>query len=378
MAMVSRWLLLTTACNWLSLPSAQGTLSGSVSIPSVDTYRILPNFTGNASSGFVSVQTNNTPLSSLLIQAQNATFIAYDEEFLEIIGSNSDALLIAEQPDLFAYEVVLGRWRLYRTMTYSPQGAAYDHVRNQVWFASCIFTDQPTKLRRLNLTDNSVHIVNTPLLNMNGAYYSEGWVYLTYLGNIGTNPGIGRVNAETYETEIVLNSYQGLAFNGPDDVVVVPANHSRNKLSETQLFFTDNSYGLTDRPISDYQLPNAVWRFTPSTGALVPVIARADIVGPNGVRVNANGTKLYVGEYDAVLKGLDIGFQCIGLKESADEYALICPPETFPALQASSSSIWIQEDSRAARDFSVLRDTATQTGYMLMTMVAFGRESPRA
>lgn len=144
---------------------------------------------------------------------------------------------------------------------------------------------------------------------MNGAYYFDGWVYLTYLGNISTNPGIGRVNAVSHATEIVLNNYQGLAFNGPDDIVIVPANHSGNGVSHTQLYFTDNTYGLTGRAISDYQLPNAVWRFTPSSGALVPVISRADIIGPNGVQANANGTKLYVGEYDAVLKGLDVGFE---------------------------------------------------------------------
>lgn len=144
---------------------------------------------------------------------------------------------------------------------------------------------------------------------MNGAYYFDGWVYLTYLGDIDVNPGIGRVNADTYATEIVLNNYQGLALNGPDDIVLLAAHHNGNGLLETQMYFTDNSYGLTGRPVSDYQLPNAVWRFTPSTGALVPVISRADIIGPNGVQANANGTKLYVGEYDALLRGLDIGFE---------------------------------------------------------------------
>lgn len=63
------------------------------------------------------------------------------------------------------------------------------------------------------------------------------------------------------------------------------------------MYFTDVDYGFYVNRTA--QLPNAVWRYTPSTQALVPVISRADILGPNGVRVNANGTKLYVGEYDS-------------------------------------------------------------------------------
>lgn len=75
------------------------------------------------------------------------------------------------------------------------------------------------------------------------------------------------------------------------------------------MYFTDNTYNiLVGKDESVYALPNAVWRFTPSTQALVPVISRADIVGSNGVRGNANGTKLYVTELDILPNGgLQIG-----------------------------------------------------------------------
>lgn len=42
------------------------------------------------------------------------------------------------------------------------------------------------------------------------------------------------------------------------------------------------------------QLPDAVWRFDPQKRTLVPVISRADLLIPNGVRVNESQTKLYV------------------------------------------------------------------------------------
>lgn len=41
-------------------------------------------------------------------------------------------------------------------------------------------------------------------------------------------------------------------------------------------------------------LPNAVWRFTPETHSLTPVIPRADVFSPNGVAVNRDFTQLYV------------------------------------------------------------------------------------
>ena len=42
------------------------------------------------------------------------------------------------------------------------------------------------------------------------------------------------------------------------------------------------------------QLPDAIWRFDPQQYNLVPVISRADILISNGIRVNANQTKLNV------------------------------------------------------------------------------------
>ncbi|OAG35849.1 hypothetical protein AYO21_09932 [Fonsecaea monophora] len=258
------------------------TLNGTVSIPMNYTHLITPNYTSNASTYFIDTKTNNNGLADLLKEAQNATFISYSSEFTDMLGPSPKARV---------------------------QGATYDWRGNQVWFTSSILDDKPTTIYRLNLTDNSIHQVKTNLVNPNGAYYFDGFVYLVYFGNVSVQPGIARVNAVTYEAEILANSWFGLPFNGPDDITVVPANHDGNGLDTTQVYFTDNLYGgLVDRPDSDYQLPDAVWRYTPSTGALVAVIPRSDIVGSNGVQVNANGTKLYVGEYDSLPAGeLEIG-----------------------------------------------------------------------
>ena len=81
------------------------TLSGLISIPLDYTYYITPNFTGNASEGFISISTNNASLAGLLREAQNSTFISYDEEFSQMLGPKPEAVLIQERSDDFAFEV---------------------------------------------------------------------------------------------------------------------------------------------------------------------------------------------------------------------------------------------------------------------------------
>jgi len=98
-------LTLFVAAGIFSLAVAQQTLNGSIQIPTIDTYLMMPNFTGNASEGYVSVKTKNTTIAGLLSKAQKATFISYDEEFTQIVGASPEAVLIQERSDAFAFEV---------------------------------------------------------------------------------------------------------------------------------------------------------------------------------------------------------------------------------------------------------------------------------
>ena len=67
------------------------------------------------------------------------------------------------------------------------------------------------------------------------------------------------------------------------------------------MFFTDDPIAERYAPGSGLppQLPDAVWRFDPQERSLIPVISRADMLIPNGIRVNANQTKLYVTDSSA-------------------------------------------------------------------------------
>lgn len=55
----------------------------------------------------------------------------------------------------------------------------------------------------------------------------------------------------------LLDNFQGLRFNSPNDVVV-----SRDGV----VFFTDPSYGLQQKFRTDVQLGDYVWRFNARTG----------------------------------------------------------------------------------------------------------------
>lgn len=73
---------------------------------------------------FGSTTTSNATINAILQQANQATFIAYDVEFLTIVGANPVVELIEYRPDtLFAFEA--GIW--------VP-------TTNEVWFSSALST----------------------------------------------------------------------------------------------------------------------------------------------------------------------------------------------------------------------------------------------
>lgn len=97
----------------------------------------------------------------------------------------------------------------------------------------------------------------------------------------------------------MVNFYFGVRLNELDDVTcgAFPLSSS-SKGTETLkpvMFFTDLGLRPTISGYTDPSpLPDAVWRFSPTEHSLTPVISRADILLLNGIRVNANFTKLYV------------------------------------------------------------------------------------
>ncbi|KAI6839092.1 calcium-dependent phosphotriesterase [Hortaea werneckii] len=269
---------LALLCSAIIAPSQA--VNQTVRIPYENTYLIPEEFSGNVNQSFVNgTTTSNSSINSLLQQANEAPFIAYDDSFLDIIGDELRPKLIDNRMTLFAYEA--GVW--------IPE-------LNEVWFTSSTYQAStiPGYITVLDLSTNTLHKLNgtsKPIINPNGAYYFDGKVWIaTYPSctNETYNGGIVSVGPKTLEVETVLNSYFGLPFNFPDDVVWMTQGNDR------YLFFTDPFYGFISYP-EDYktpQLPVGVWRWDPQEQLVLPVISRNEIQ-PNGIRASPDMKSLY-------------------------------------------------------------------------------------
>ncbi|TGO12587.1 hypothetical protein BTUL_0086g00630 [Botrytis tulipae] len=256
-------------CAYTLLVVAQ---AATISIDPESTYLILPSYQGNINQNFIDTQTSNASLSALLTSAKSSAFISYDSEFLNLLGTNPTATLIAQRDFSFANEA--GVW--------VPD-------RNEVWFTSSSINDVTT-ISVLNLNTSEIHTPKTsiPLVNPNGGTYFNHLVYFAGDGNATVPPAIYAVDPATGDTEIIINSYFGVPFNGPNDLTWV------NDHGTPYLFFTDDPLSSLFDGGPAAVLPDAVWRFSPTTKSLVPVISRADILVPNGINVNAAMNTLYV------------------------------------------------------------------------------------
>jgi gluconolactonase len=252
--------------------TATASQNGIVSIDSQLTYCLLPEFDGNITKNFIDTSTTNTSVSAVFAAARNASFISYDPDFLSIIGPNPSLKLVAQKDYSFANEA--GIW--------VPD-------RNEVWFTSSVINDSTT-ISVLNLETSEIYNPNTsvPIINPNGGYYFNGKVYFAGDGNATVAPSIYAIDPRDGLTTILIDSYFGVMFNGPNDMTWV------KRGNKTYMFFSDDPLSSIYDGGPDPVLPDAVWRYDPQEQSIVPVISRADILVPNGVTVNAEQTKLYV------------------------------------------------------------------------------------
>jgi gluconolactonase len=235
-------------------------------------YLLPSGFEGNVSQSFLQTIPSNQQLSGLFSSAQNSTFIAYDQEFIDLFGPEPKLDPVTSSSVPFADE--MGVW-------------VWDH--NQVWMASSA-VNGTTYVSVLDLSTGNVSVLNSSIdvLNPNGGGYHNGLVYIAGDGNETVPPSIYQVNPSTGETSVIVNSYFGLRFGGPNDLTWA------ERGGKSYMFFTDDPlsaiYNGGDLP----QVPDAVWRFDPQAKTLLPVIDRTDVLVPNGIRVNANSTLLFV------------------------------------------------------------------------------------
>lgn len=207
-------------------PTPSNVDSSVVSIPYEYTYLLPNSYYSNLSEGFVDTTiSSDASINALFASAQNAPFISYSQEFLDIIGPNPQLKLIEEiDTGLFAYE-----------------GGIWLYDRNEVWFTSSVQAGGATTVRALKLDTYEIYEpkISSDLVNPNGATYWNGTVYFATYQSKDYPGGIMAVDPATGEVTPALNSYFGLRFNAPDDMVWV-----RNKAGKEYLFWTDLDYAV--------------------------------------------------------------------------------------------------------------------------------------
>jgi gluconolactonase len=107
-------------------------------------------------------------------------------------------------------------------------------------------------------------------------------------GTMGEPARISSLNLRTGAAATLVDSYERLPLNSPNDVVVK---------SDNTIWFTDPSYGHLQGFRPPPRVPDAVYRYDPASGEL-----RAAAVGfdkPNGLAFSPDERLLYVGDNGA-------------------------------------------------------------------------------
>jgi len=116
----------------------------------------------------------------------------------------------------------------------------------------------------------------------------EGRLVVCEQGTRSPHAAITRLDRKTGTREILVDSFDGLPLNSPNDVVVK---------SDGTIWFTDPSYGWLQGFRPRPQQPDAVYRYDPRDGSLTLVTDSLD--KPNGLAFSPGETVLYVGDSGA-------------------------------------------------------------------------------
>ncbi|KIW69747.1 hypothetical protein PV04_05605 [Phialophora macrospora] len=232
------------------------------------------------------------PPGITLEEALDKPFHVYDDAFYDIIGPNPTLTVIASQGTnpLFHEAVV---WYPPTDEVFFVQNAgaaAAGTGLNKSNIIQKIALSQAAAVSSMRNASGHVQVqtVNAtpPVINSNGATLYRGQLLFTGEGQgNNTAPALYVVNPQPpYNTSILVNNYFGRQWNSLNDVAVNPRNG--------EVYFTDTLYGYLQNFRPSPELPNQVYRFNPSTGAVTVVADGFEL--PNGITFSPNGSYAYV------------------------------------------------------------------------------------
>jgi gluconolactonase len=144
-------------------------------------------------------------------------------------------------------------------------------------------------IKRLALADGTVTVVRADANMANGmALDRDGSLVVCEQGTLTEPARISRVDRRTGSVETVVDSWNGLPLNSPNDVVIA---------RDGAIWFTDPSYGYLQGFRPEPQTGDHIYRYDPASGELTSVLDSLD--KPNGLAFSPDERVLYVGDNGA-------------------------------------------------------------------------------
>ncbi|KAK3637798.1 hypothetical protein LTR56_012004 [Elasticomyces elasticus] len=224
-------------------------------------------------SSLFDCETANDALTDILSTIKQADFIAWDQSFLDVIGTSAKLERIQSFPD--------DEDHVHEAPVYVPE-------TNELLFSDTHVTGW---LWAINVDTHETRKIHTtpPLEHVNGGTYHNGYAYLATNG--GSTRGLFRVNVTSGHAECILNNFRGRHLNSPNDLIFD---------SSSNILFTDPPYGWHNWGVEDPELPTAVYQFNTKTGAL-RALTNSVLLTPNGLALSPDESMLYVADSNSSL-----------------------------------------------------------------------------
>jgi gluconolactonase len=183
---------------------------------------------------------------------------------------------------------VLTAQRLRRVAeTDAHEGPVYIADEDALYFTTV--RREGVAIKRLALADGTVTVVRADANMANGmALDREGSLVVCEQGTLSEPARISRLDRRTGSVETVVDSWNGLPLNSPNDVVVA---------RDRTIWFTDPSYGYLQGFRPEPRTRDHVYRYDPASGELTAVLDSLD--KPNGLAFSPDERVLYVGDNGA-------------------------------------------------------------------------------
>ncbi|KAI7218439.1 hypothetical protein KC333_g3605 [Hortaea werneckii] len=225
------------------------------------------------------IKASDPTVASALAKLADASFVAWDEQFLDVIGSDArvETIQTFESPE----------------DKHVHEAPVYVAETNELVFSD---TSQIGWLWAVNIDSQETRKIatNPPLYNVNGATYHDGLLYACTNG--GSVRGIFTVNLTDGATKPLLNNFRGRHFNSPNDLIFD---------SRGNIFFTDPTYGRVSQwpGVQDPELPNSIYHFDPQTKNL-RTLSNSPLLFPNGLALSVDEGTLYVADSNSSFNSL--------------------------------------------------------------------------